>query len=560
MQRHRRALRLTALAILAGVVMVVTLRAAWVRQNAPPVERQPAAISSDSGIGWTTQGVDILAPAGAAFQIAGTSWYGLESPQFVPYGLDVQDYQAILKEIRDLQYNVVRIPYSNQAWEMNLIPSQPLVGACKACQGKHGRDILALIINYAGSIGLHVILDNHRSNAGASTENNGLWYDSANGHPYTEQAWIGDWVSIQRWVHGFKDASHASDTVRVKDVASDGFPTVIGYDLRNEPHTPPGGSYLAGATWGTGDGIPPTVNPNPNPFAPGCVATSTCHDWRLAAERAADTILGDAAGHGWAAPLIFVQGVNQYPSATGNAATGPYDSYRWGGELEGVNGNANNPGAPIVLNAGGTAAKLGPAVSGGLVYTTRDYGPSITITPWFTSTTCYRLGCAPRQSTSGLVDVWCKHWAYINLPPGRYGACIGGVNPRFRTAFPWENTGSTPYTQAPVWIGEFGTGNDVSDLASPVRGSQGQWFTDLINFIQSSYVRTTTNDPGIPVKSLSWTYWAINSADSYALFGEGFAGLANASKQYSYLCFIMRQPVKRPRQPCGSTGALPAPS
>jgi hypothetical protein len=62
------------------------------------------------------------------------------------------------------------------------------------------------------------------------------------------------------------------------------------------------------------------------------------------------------------------------------------------------------------------------------------------------------------------------------------------------------------------------------------------------------------------VKSLSWTYWAINSADSYALFGEGFAGLANASKQYSYLCFIMRQPVKRPRQPCGSTGALPAPS
>ena len=30
-------------------------------------------------------------------------------------------------------------------------------------------------------------------------------------------------------------------------------PTVIGFDLRNEPHTPAGDTYAQGATWGTGD-------------------------------------------------------------------------------------------------------------------------------------------------------------------------------------------------------------------------------------------------------------------------------------------------------------------
>src|SRR5262249_24778631 len=174
----------------------------------------------------------------------------------------------------------------------------------------------------------------------------------------------------------------------------------------------------------------------------------------------------------------------------------------WGGQLEGVNGNENNPGAPIVLNAGGTTTRLGPAVANQLVYVTRDFGPALSPTDWFTSATCYRHGCAPRGSSFGLVDLWCQHWAYINLPHGNYGTCTSGIRPHFRTAFPWKNTGSTPYTQAPVWIGEFGTGNDPDDLASSVPGSQGQWFTDLINFIQSSYLRTPQNDPGIPVRSL----------------------------------------------------------
>jgi endoglucanase len=345
----------------------------------------------------------------------------------------------------------------------------------------------------------------------------------------------------------------------VHDVASDGYPTVIGYDLRNEPHVPPNAPYSQGATWGSGDGIDPHVNPNPNPFTPACVATSTCHDWRMAAERGGDSILGDAAQHGWPFPLIFVQGVNSYPTANGTAAHGPYDLYRWGGLLEGVNGNANNPGAPIVLNAGGRALRLGPVVSNHLVYVTRDYGPTLSPTDTFAATTCYRLGCAPKGSVTGLVNLWCHNWAYINLPPGQYGACTGGVQPHGWTRATWNTTGSVPYTQAPVWIGEFGTGNTVGDLVSPTPGTQGQWFTDLINFIESSYMRTALNDSGIPVHSLNWTYWALNSDDDYSLFGMGYTGLANPSKQYSFLCFILPTPSRafQPQHPCGFTGSLP---
>ena len=53
-------------------------------------------------------------------------------------------------------------------WDTDPTPAPNSISACPTCKGKHSRDILALIINDAGSIGLHVILDNHRSAAGNS--------------------------------------------------------------------------------------------------------------------------------------------------------------------------------------------------------------------------------------------------------------------------------------------------------------------------------------------------------------------------------------------------------
>lgn len=511
----------------------------------PIVTPTGTPISGGSG-GWTTSGTKILSPNGSQYIIGGINWYGFETPDSVAHGLWSFDVSAILNLVKSYGYNTLRLPYSNQMWESNPVPQNDV--GCASCAGLHARDILANIINYAGTIGLHVILDDHRSEAGESAEQSGLWYTSA----YPESSWINDWVSVQRWVHGVAQTQGSPDTVTVNYLASDGFPIVLGYDLRNEPHVQGSfaSQYAAGAQWGSGDGINPATNPNPNPFSPSCVSTSTCFDWRLAAERAGDTILGDAAAHGWSNPLLFVEGTSDYPTASGTQAAGPYSGTWWGGNLQGVNGNSGNAGAPIVFNRGGSASSLGLAVNNQLVYSAHEYGPTLFQQSWFNSSTCYKSGC----SSSSLVDVWTSNWAYIATP--------GGINPSWpgHASYPWSNTGATPYTTAPVWIGEFGTGNNSSDLVSSGAGSQGQWFTDVLNFIRGSY---GSGGSGVSVSNLDWTYWALNGEDSFALLSGSYNGLANSTKEYSYLCFLQNGPLAVPtgsgNGQCGSTGAFPAP-
>ncbi len=101
--------------------------------------------------GWHTSGVQIDNPSGAPFVVSGVNWYGAETTAYVPSGLWAQDYTFILNEIKQYGFNTIRLPFSNQMWESDPIPSNHFVGGCPACKGKHARDMLALIINYAGS-------------------------------------------------------------------------------------------------------------------------------------------------------------------------------------------------------------------------------------------------------------------------------------------------------------------------------------------------------------------------------------------------------------------------
>ena len=111
-------------------------------------------------------------------------------------------------------------------------------------------------MSYAGQIGLRIILDNHRSEAGSSAEANGLWYTTA----YPESAWINDWNTLaSRYLNNS---------------------TVIGFDLRNELHNATSG----GSCWGCG---------------------TLTNDWRLAAERG-----GNAVQAINPKLLIFVEGTD----------------------------------------------------------------------------------------------------------------------------------------------------------------------------------------------------------------------------------------------------------
>jgi endoglucanase len=352
---------------------------------------------------WHTSGNQILDSNNQPVRMAGVNWYGFETTDHVIHGLWAKDYKAVLNTIKNNGYNVIRIPFSNEMVESNPVPTNLSFnnnGPINTdLQGLSSLQILDKIVAAAGAIGLRVVLDNHRSEAGNSAESSGLWYTSS----FPESAWINDWVALTN--------RYLNNT------------TVIGMDLRNEPHNATSG----GSCWGCG--------------------TNT-NDWRLAAERAGNAILG-VNPH----LLIFVEGTDCFNG----------DCDWWGGNLQGV------AQFPVTLN-----------VANQLVYSAHDYGPSLFQQPWFNSST----------TAATLQAHWVKDFAFI------YNA-----------------------KTAPVWVGEFGTGNGATDVQDTTAGSEGQWFSDLVQFLSAN-------------PAMSWTYWALNGEDSFAILDSNYdATPVSAAKQ-----------------------------
>jgi endoglucanase len=153
---------------------------------------------------WHTQGSQILDANGKAVRIAGVNWYGFETPDEVAHGLYSQDYKAILTDIKNLGYNTVRLPFSNQMVETPAVPSNINFsnGMNSGLEGLNALQIMDKIVQEGGVLGLKIILDNHRSEAGSSAEASGLWYTSS----YPETSWIADWKTVVTRYAGFTDA------------------------------------------------------------------------------------------------------------------------------------------------------------------------------------------------------------------------------------------------------------------------------------------------------------------------------------------------------------------
>jgi len=379
---------------------------------------------------WHTSGSQIVDSHGNPVRISGINWYGFETTDEIAHGLWTKDYKAILGAIQTNGYNVIRIPFSNQMVEHPIVPTNLSFsnnGPINTdLQGLNSLQILDRIIDAAGTMGLDVILDNHRSEAGNSAEDSGLWYTA----DYPESAWISDWTMLAQ--------RYASN------------PTVIGVDLRNEPHNCGAG----GACWDTG---------------------GNNNDWHLAAGRAGNAVLAVNPQL-----LVAVEGTDCYSG----------DCDWWGGNLEGA---ANSP---VVLS-----------VPNQLVYSAHDYGPNLFAQSWFNAST----------TPASLGQVWTKHWAYLSL---------SGI--------------------APVWLGEFGTTNNASDLQSSAAGSQGQWFESLIAFL-------STNRP------INWTYWALNGEDSYALLDSTYDATPPSAEKQQMLASIQFQPGAS-ASPTPSHSATPTPT
>jgi aryl-phospho-beta-D-glucosidase BglC (GH1 family) len=201
-------------------------------------------------------GKSILDLQGQAVRISGINWFGLETPSFAPHGLDVRSCEDMMHQMRQLGFNTIRLPFCGAMFEAGSTPIGIDFTRNPELVGCDGLGIIDKIVEWAQILGLRIILDHHRSDAGFGPNSNGLWYTDS----YPEPAWIAMWLMLaERYA---------------------GNPTVIGADLHNEPHGP--------ATWGSGEQLT---------------------DWRLAAERAGNAIL--KINPDW---LIIVEGVEKAQS------------------------------------------------------------------------------------------------------------------------------------------------------------------------------------------------------------------------------------------------------
>ena len=167
---------------------------------------------------WHTSGNQILDANNQPVRIAAVNWYGFETTTFVAHGLWASDYKNILNLIKSSGFNTVRIPLSDQVVAQNPVPPATAINRngmnTDWPANATALQILDRIIAHCSSIALRVILDNHRSNAGDSAQEEGLWYTSA----WPESTWLANWRAL---------------TTRYL-----GNTTVIGMDIRNEPHGP----------------------------------------------------------------------------------------------------------------------------------------------------------------------------------------------------------------------------------------------------------------------------------------------------------------------------------
>jgi endoglucanase len=296
---------------------------------------QSAHAAETAGAGyWHTSGRQILDEAGQPVRIAGINWFGFETANHAVHGLWSRDYKSMIDQMKSLGYNTLRIPYSDDIFKSGTVPNSIDFSSGKNTdlQGLNSLGVLDKIVSYAGQDGLKVILDRHRPDSGGQSA---LWYTSA----VPESTWIANLKAL---------------ATRYK-----GQDTVVGIDLHNEPHDP--------ACWGCGD---------------------TATDWRLAAQRAGNAVLGVNPDL-----LIFVEGVQTFNGVSG----------WWGGNLMGV------AQYPVQLN-----------VANRVVYSAHDYATSVAQQSWFSDP----------SFPANMPGIWDKYWGYIfkqNIAPvwvGEFGTTL----------------------------------------------------------------------------------------------------------------------------------------
>jgi aryl-phospho-beta-D-glucosidase BglC (GH1 family) len=282
--------------------------------------------------GWlSTRGARLVDGQGRSVRLLGLNWAGAETAAMVPGGLHRRTIAEIALALRSLGCNVVRIPFSVEmmlvspgAIQARRVAREPALAALSP------RAALHAVVDGLARAGLMVILDNHRSDAGWGPQSSGLWYTPQ----YPATVWRQMWLELAR------EYRHT--------------PAVIGFDLRNEPGSPPVDSDVAvdsGALWGYGE---------------WSETGGASRDWAAEAEFTGNLIHSINSD-----VLIVVEGVRYDPA--GPIVDDHVCLYWAGGNLSGVLRGAGQRSR---------ARRIRLRTPNKLVYSIHDYPPSQQREPW----------------------------------------------------------------------------------------------------------------------------------------------------------------------------------
>ncbi len=170
--QQRRLMLFAGLCSILFLLATILIGALWMspanplHQGRDPIYR----VTNGAGQGyWHTDGAQILDANNHPVRIAGINWFGFETPSFSPHGLWSRNYQSMLKEIKSLGYNTLRLPYSNQLFDQGSIPNGIDYTKNPDLRGLNGLQLMDKVIGFASNIGLHIILDRHRPDDGAQS-------------------------------------------------------------------------------------------------------------------------------------------------------------------------------------------------------------------------------------------------------------------------------------------------------------------------------------------------------------------------------------------------------
>lgn len=329
--------------------------------------------------------------------LTGANWFGLNCIEYSPHYLYAGDIDDILSDVADKGINVIRFPISTElilSWKEGK-PYQIGAGGMQAVYnppvdqddgngsvvkagtyGNLNKDFVEadgktlitsdrgfdIILAKCKKYGIKAFIDIHSPHADNSGHNYNLWYGmktKGNAEAGMDSVMVTTkiWQDTLVWL---------ADKYKNDD-------TLIGYDLKNEPH----GKGQEGETAAKWDG------------------STDENNWAYAATNCANAILDVNPN-----ALIFIEGVEQsmsgalpgdYWGMADRRDNSPYIGAWWGGNFRGAKEY------PIDLGSAERNSQI--------VYSPHDYGPSVYAQTWFEK---------DFTTQTLLDDYWYETWAYIN--------------------------------------------------------------------------------------------------------------------------------------------------